>query len=358
MRVLHIEGGKHLYGGPYQVLQLLRLLKGRGEHMLACPTDSAIAPEALKDGIDVIPIPLHGEASVAAYFALREIIRERKPDIVHIHSRRGADFWGVIAAKRAGVKLVITRRVDNPEARWLARFRYGPASRVVGISQKICDVLESEGVPREKLVCIRDGVDISTYAPHKGREYIAAQFGIAPDESVIVMAAQFIGRKGHATLIEAIPSILAKHPRARFLLLGQGPLWEEIRTRALAFGDRVLMPGFRDDVARILPECDILVHPAEMEGMGVVILQAAACGVPIVTTTAGGIPEVVVEGRSGFLIEPKNAVALADRVDRLVSNAELRKAMSQFARQYAEKELLVQSMADGNHAMYEKLSQS
>ena len=311
----------HLYGGAYQVLHLLRLLKGRCENILACPKDSAIAAEALKIGVDVAAIPLSGEGSFCAYFAIRELIREKRPDIVHIHSRRGADLWGMLAARRAKNPFVITRRVDNPEPRMLAKFRYGKAARVVGISGKIVDVLASEGVPGEKLRLIRSGVDTETFKPGAGKSVLQKEFGIAPDEKVVVMAAQFIHRKGHATLLESAPTVLAAQPKTRFLLLGRGPLKEDIALAAKKFGDRFVIPGFRNDFSAILPECDILAHPAEMEGLGVVILQAAACGLPVVAGRAGGIPEVVRDGDSGFLVEPRDSKALAEKIVALGNDA-------------------------------------
>jgi glycosyltransferase involved in cell wall biosynthesis len=355
VRILHIEGGKHLYGGAYQVLQLVRLLRDRCTNILACPKGSAIEAEATKANVIVVPIPLNGEGSFPAYFALRDAISDLKPDIVHVHSRRGADLWGVLAASRSHTPLVITRRVDNPEPRWLARFRYKPAARVVGISEKICEVLHSEGVPCEKLVSIRSGVDTDVFQPHAGKAYLTEQFGIGANEKVVVMAAQFIRRKGHATLLEAVPAILAGHADVRFLLLGQGSLLEEIRMLAKPFGERVLCPGFRDDFEKILPECDIIAHPAEMEGLGVVLLQAAACGIPAVATRAGGIPEVVRDGRNGFLIDVNDARLLALRVNSLLDDETLRVSMSRYAREFAVNELSVRIMADANFAMYNEI---
>lgn len=355
MKLLHIEGGKHLYGGPYQVLQLLRQAKGRGEHLLACPKGSAIAQAARKEGIKVIEIALQGEGSVGAFFALRSIIRSERPDLVQVHSRRGADLWGVLAARSTKTPFIITRRVDNPEPRSLAKLRYGKAVRVVGISQKITEVLREEGVSGEKLRCIRSGVDTRAYAPKEGREYLQNAFGISPDEPVIAMAAQFIARKGHATLLEAVPAVLKQHPRARFLLLGKGPLWETIQEKAQEFGDRVLLPGFRGDMDKILPECTLLAHPAHMEGLGVIVLQAAACGLPVVGGRAGGIPEVILEGKSGYLIEPGDAPALATRISALLADEALRKTMGQCAREFAVRELSIEAMAEGNLALYEEI---
>ncbi len=357
MKVLHIEGGTHVYGGPYQVIHLLRTLGCRGAHFLACPEKSEVAAEAARQGLDVLPIPFRGDAGIGTYFSLRRLIREKKPDLVHVHSRRGADLWGVLAAWRAHVPLVITRRVDNPEARWLAALRYRPATKVVGISEKICRVLASEGVPQEKLVCIRDGVDTTTFAPSTDRTILEREFGIATDEKTVLMAAQFIRRKGHATLLAAIPEILTACPRTRFLLAGKGPLFDEIHEKAAAFGDRVLLPGFRADMARIMPACDLLVHPAEMEGLGVVILQAGACGIPVVASKAGGIPEVVRDGESGFLFDPGDVHALARLTISLLSDSSRASAMGRFARGLVAGELSIEAMSDANYRLYEDILQ-
>lgn len=355
MRVLHIEGGKHLYGGPYQVLQLVRLLQDRCTNILVCPKGSAIEAEATKAGAIVVPVSLNGEGSVQAYFSIRQTLRDLHPDIVHVHSRRGADLWGVLAAARSNIPLVISRRVDNPEPRWLARLRYSPAAKVVGISEKICEVLLSEGVPADKLVTIRSGVDTDAFHPVEGKKHIQEAFDIPEGSKVVAMAAQFIKRKGHSTLLEAIPAILHEHPYTHFLLLGRGSLYDEVREKAQHFNGRVLCPGFRPDIEQILPECDILVHPAEMEGLGVVLLQAAACGVPAVAARAGGIPEVVRDGRSGFLIDPGDSKRLALKVNSLLADETLHNNMSLYARDFAVNELSINSMASANFALYNEI---
>jgi glycosyltransferase involved in cell wall biosynthesis len=330
-------------------------LKDRCTNILVCPKGSAIEAEATKAGAIVVPISLNGEGSLPAYFAIRQTIRDLQPDIVHVHSRRGADLWGVLAAARSRTPLVISRRVDNPEPRWLARLRYTPAARVVGISGKICEVLNAEGVPEEKLVSIRSGVDTDVFHPVEGKKHLHEAFGMPADSKVVVMAAQFIKRKGHATLMDAVPAILQEHPETYFLLLGQGPLWDEMKERAAHFNGRVLCPGFRSDMETLLPECDILVHPAEMEGLGVVILQAAACGVPAVAARAGGIPEVVRDGRSGFLIDPGDSKRLALKVNSLLADETLRRNMSLYARDFAVNELSIKTMADANFALYTEI---
>ena len=109
----------------------------------------------------------------------------------------------------------------------------------------------------------------------------------------LAMIAQFIPRKGHRVLIEALPAIVARHPNVRVLLFGRGAEQAAIRRAVAArpeLASRVAFAGFRDDLHRVLPCIDVVVHPASMEGLGVALLQAAACGVPIVAGRAGGIP--------------------------------------------------------------------
>ena len=121
MKVLHVEAGKHLYGGALQVVFLLRGLKARGvDSVLACPIGSAIAQEAAPHA-RVVEMTMKGDADLGLVGRLRRLIREIKPDVVHLHSRRGSDLWGAIAARLEGVPVVLSRRVDNPESRLVVK---------------------------------------------------------------------------------------------------------------------------------------------------------------------------------------------------------------------------------------------
>ncbi len=355
MKVLHVESGMHLYGGALQVVFLLRRLKSLpGEHVLICPPGSAVGQAARDAGIRVREVPIRGDADLAFIGRLRRVIAEERPDLIHLHSRRGADLLGGIAARLARVPAVLSRRVDNPEPAWWARRKYRLYAKVITISDGIRQVLLSEGVPAEHVVCVHSSVDTERYRPGGDRAWLRREFGLAEDELAVAMIAQFIERKGHKTLFDAIPAILARHPRTRFLLFGQGPLLEPYRQlveeRGLA--ERVQLPGFRNDLDRILPCLDLVVHPAFMEGLGVSLLQAAACGVPIVAARAGGIPEAVRDGVNGYLIEPGDSAALAERAIRLLDDPALRSAFGAAGRRLVEMEFSIDAMAAGNMAVY------
>ena len=122
MRLLHLEAGKHLYGGALQVLLLVEGLERRGiQNLLVVPKGSEVAEEAARRGLPVQTVPMAGEADLLFPVRFFRLIRSAAPDLVHLHSRRGADTLGALGARWAGVPVVLTRRVDNPEPSWAVR---------------------------------------------------------------------------------------------------------------------------------------------------------------------------------------------------------------------------------------------
>jgi glycosyltransferase involved in cell wall biosynthesis len=357
MKVLHVEAGRHLYGGALQVVFLMRGLAQRGVHVaLACPQGSAIATAVRELGLPVHEMPMRGDADIGLVGRLRQLMREMEPDVLHLHSRRGCDTWGALAGRLHGVPTVLSRRVDNPESKLWAALKYRLPDHVVTISQGIREVLLREGVPEARITCVPSAVDTAQYRPGRGElRWFREEFKLSDESLVIGMAAQFIERKGHLTLLDALPAVFARHPEARVLLLGQGPLVESIQQRVAAdpvLAGRVQLTGFRRDLDRVLPCLDVLAHPAYMEGLGVALLQAAACGVPIVGGRTGGIPEIVQPGLNGELIEPGDVAALAGALNDLLDSGERRVRMGAAGRLWVEKQFSIDAMVEGNLAVY------
>jgi glycosyltransferase involved in cell wall biosynthesis len=354
MKVLHIETGRHLYGGALQVRYLLEGLSARGiENILACPRDSEIAAAARPFAV-VEEVAMGGEADPRLFFYLSRILGRNRPNIVHVHSRRGADLWGPLAARLHGVKAILTRRVDNPEPGWLARLKYWPYERIVTISEGIRQVLLGEGIPEEKMVCVHSAVDLEDYRLTCNRNWFQTEFDLGPEEKAIGVVAQLIERKGHRYLIEAAPEVLEKCPQARFVFFGKGPLREELENlcREKGIADKVRFAGFRDDLPRILPCLDLVVHPATMEGLGVSLLQAAAVGVPIVASGVGGIPEIVRNGKNGFLVRPREAQLLVEPILELLQDSDKARRMGKAGRQIVESEFSIPTMVAENMKVY------
>jgi glycosyltransferase involved in cell wall biosynthesis len=284
-------------------------------------------------------------------------IRRARPDLVHLHSRRGADLWGGLAARIAGVPCVLSRRVDNPEPRWLAALKYRLYDRVITISEGIRQVLLAEGVAPARVNCVRSAVDATPYLAAVDRAAFRAAFGLPSGGPVIGVIAQLIPRKGHRYLLDAMPALLAAVPDLQVLFFGRGPLEAGLRQEIFVrgFEASVHLAGFRDDLARWLGGLDLLVHPADMEGLGVSLLQAAAAGVPIVTTRAGGLPEAVADGVSGILVPPGDVPALTEAVRRLLCDEALRRRMGEAGRARILAEFSIDAMVEGNLAVYRQV---
>jgi glycosyltransferase involved in cell wall biosynthesis len=355
--ILHVETGRHLYGGALQVYYLLRGLKERGcRNVLVCPEASAIAAAA-RDVAEVIALPMGGDLDLRFIARLRCAIREMRPDLVHLHSRRGADVLGGIAARREKVPVILTRRVDNPEPRLLASLKYRLYDRVLTISEGIRRVLIDEGVPAGKVQCVHSAVDSVRFRPDCDRAWFNATFGTERGDRAVGMVAQFIERKGHRHLLAAIPPLAREFPRLRVLLFGKGPLENEVtaQIRDLGLEGCVRFGGFRDDLERVLPCLEILVHPAEMEGLGVSLLQAAACAVPIVASAAGGIPEAVRHDENGLLVPPADPAALTAALAGLLRDSDKARRLGDGGRRLVEREFSIAAMVDGNLRVYREL---
>jgi len=357
MHILHVETGRNLYGGALQVVYLLNGLKAKGvRNTLVCPKGSEIAAQSA-DAAHIHEVAFAGELDLFFLPRLRRIIHSSRPDIVHVHSRRGADLWGGLAARLEKTPAVVTRRVDNPERAWVVRFKYSLYDHVVTISEGVRSVLLSEGLNPGKTTLIHSAVDLDRYRYPGDREWFYREFGLEPGSMAIGTVAQFIPRKGHRGIIDAAPMILEKHPKARFLFFGQGPLKEELLSVCMKSGleNIIRFPGFRKDLDRIFPCLDILLHPASMEGLGVSLLQAAASEVPLIGARAGGIPEIVQDGINGYLIPHDDSAAIVTAVLSLIGDPDKRRRFGREGRRIAESFFSIDAMVDGYKRVYSNI---
>lgn len=357
MKVLHVEAGKHYYGGARQVAYIIEGLSNRGiDNFLACPIGADIAA-AVGASAQVHQLEMNGDVDVGMVARLVRVIRAVKPDLVHLHSRRGADSWGGLAAKICGVPCVLSRRVDNPESRLQVAIKYRLFDHVITISEGIRQVLLAEGLASQRVTCVRSAVDATPYLVPVDRRAFLQEFALPADSMTIGMVAQLIERKGHRYLIEAVNVLHRSYPQLRVLVFGKGPLQaalqQEIAQRQLS--DVIRFAGFRNDLPQWLGGLDLLVHPADMEGLGVSLLQASAAAVPIIASRAGGLPEAVADGISGILIPPGDVTALLKAMQRLLDDAALRHQLGVAGRQRILREFSVDTMVEGNLAVYRRV---
>ena len=357
LKVLHVEAGENFYGGARQVAFLVEGLARRGhDNLVVCPQDSLTARRIGALPVHLQTLPMRGDLDLRLIPQLYRIIRAERPDILHLHSRRGPEILGALAGRLAGVPIVYSRRNDHHEAKLVTRFKYRLYDRVVAISACIGEVLADSGVPLAKIRVVRSAFSPDT-APPLSRAALRAEFGLADDSIVIGVVAQLIRRKGHAVLLDALPALLDIEPRLRVLFFGKGGLADELGASIHARGlsGIVQLAGYREDLPALLPALDLLVHPAFAEGLGVSLLQASSAGLAIVASNAGGIPEAVQDGVSGLLVPPQDVEALTQAIATLLRDPARRTKLGAAGRERILREFSVDAMVEGNLAVYREV---
>jgi len=347
--VAHIELGAHLYGGAQQVLYLLgELSKTEVRSVLICPERSAVGEAAQAAGIDVETISYRGDLDWRATKRIREILTRHQVDLVHVHSRRGADIWGGLAARKLGLPCVLSRRVDNRERAWAVAAKYRLYDHVIAISEGIRDVLIADGLPPGKVSCVRSAVDWERFQQSADKAGLVSRFDLPEDATVIGIAAQLIPRKGHDILLEALSDLVGRWPNLQVLVMGKGPSESAIREqiRALDLSRYVQLVGFVEDLEHVLPSLE------RTEGLGVVLLQAASAGIAVIACDAGGMPEAVMDEETGLLVPPGDAGALTTAIERLLSEPERSAAFGTKGRERMLASFSISAMAQGNVNVY------
>ena len=357
MSVIHVETGRHLYGGALQVLYLAQGLEERGvKSVLMVPRGSEIALAARERWLRVEEFGFQGEGDVLALGKMAWRFSRPDVEVVHLHSRRGADTLGGVAAAAIRAPVVLTRRVDNREMEWLVGAKYRLYRRVVAISGAVRDVLADQGVPRDKISLVHSAVDATEWQAPRDAAARDREFDLEPGAPAGAMVAQFVSRKGHWVLVHALAILKGRGVKPSVVLFGRGPMRENVAALAEAAGvaGQIRFAGFRDDLHEWLGSFDFCVHPALKEGLGVAALQAGAAGVPVVGGKAGGIPEVIEDGKTGILCPPGDAGALAMAIAGLLADPDAARAMGSRARERIASHFSVDAMVEGNLEVYRR----
>lgn len=329
--VLHVNGETTWRGGENQVFQLASAMHRERPCAVACVAGSPLAERLTAAGVPVHPIP--GDRGVRAQFVLRRLIRDLRPALLHAHTSRAHQLCRfAIIGKH--LPLLVTRRVDFPLKRGpLARWKYlGSGVRFVAISQAIREVLLAGGVPGSRITLIPSGIDFAALdaAPRVDPRTV---FDLPMDAQVVLNVAALSDHKDQATLLRAWTQVEERHPRAHLLIAGEGELREQLLAQIAASGlRRARLIGYRQDVPGLLKGGDLFVMSSHLEGLCTSIMDAKRCGLPVVATAAGGIPEVVRDGIDGALVAVRDAQALGAALSRYLADDGLRRRQAEAAR--------------------------
>jgi glycosyltransferase involved in cell wall biosynthesis len=354
--VLHTEASRGWGGQEVRIITEARWLSERGVRVaIAAWPGSRLENEAGLVGLSVSAIRMRGAWDLVAAHRLARLVRRQRIDIVHTHS--SVDAWiGGIAARLSGVPVVRSRHVSIPIRRRLNPVYGWFADRVVTSGEAIRGLVVAGGVDPGKVVAIPAGVDLAEFAPAAATESVRREFG--DGAPIIGSVAMFRGSKGHDHLLEAFGLVRANWPRARLLLVGDGlrRRWAEGLAAANGLGGAVHFTGFRKDVADLLRLMDCFVLAStRTEGVPQSLLQAIAVGTPVVASRVGGIPEVIVDGETGLLVDPGRPAALAEAIGAVVRDQDSAVRRAAAARRIVQSRFSHTTTVDRLLALYREL---
>ncbi len=318
------------HGGEEQGALLARGLRQRGHRTaILARADSQFACRLAGEGFEVFRFRGNGRNPLG-FWQIRAALRRLRPDVVHYN-----DPHAVTAAGLAGMGLGIAARVAARHLcfpiRWAIRYR-AFCDRVVCVSRAVAQACRDSGVPPQIIRVVHGGIDPAAWHPGdrtRGR----GSLGVAGGETLLLTVAQLVPCKGHRYLLEAMKTVLRQRPETRLALAGDGPLRTQLcaQARELGIDAKVQFLGHRADVPDLLAAADLFVLPSLSEALPVTLLEAMLAGCPVVTTTAGGIGDLVGDPNDSatpfaWAVPPAEPHLLASAILEALDNEGLRAA--------------------------------
>jgi len=329
-----------------QALEMSASLSARGHRItLAALPDSKLLVAAAKRGISTVPLAMRGYVHPLLTVKLAHAIKERSVDVVHAqHSRDIATVVPAMLLSGRRPPVILSKRVGSLVSKRdpFHRLTYGHVARVLAVSSVIRkNVIETTPVPAERVTVLHDAVDTRRFNPATvDPQAFRRTLGIGDDALVVGCLGRFSPGKGHEELLHAAAVVRDNHPGVRFVVVGEASFGEEayaesIRSLAarLRLDETVIFAGFRPDVPEVMAAFDIFAFPSHAEAFGMALIEAMAMQKPVVASSSDGVLDIVQQGVSGVLVPPKNPLALALAITRLVDNPDLRTRLGQAARE-------------------------
>jgi glycosyltransferase involved in cell wall biosynthesis len=360
LNVVHVDAGREWRGGQRQALTLCRGLKDLGvPQILVCPPGSPLGEEARKAGIPVEPMALRGELDLFSAWRLRRLLTERSATLLHAHDAHGHAVAWMAARKMPQVALVVSRRVDFAISKNIfSRRKYlDPRVRYFAISNGVRDVLVEGGVAPDRIFIVPSGVDPARFTFQVPRDKMRRELGIPEGVPVIGTIGSLVDHKDHKTLIAALPAVRKRFPTAQCLIVGEGELRPDLERQIaeLNLKDCVRPIGYREDVETFLSGFDLFALSSHLEGLCTSVADAMLFRLPVVGTRTGGVPDLVRDGETGLLVEPKQPDSLADAIVRLLEDPALAQRLGAAGERHVHGQFTAEALVRNSVAAYGKV---
>jgi len=347
------------------VPEVSRALATRGHNVtVAGFPGSPLMKEAKALQLPIYSLPLKSYWHPVQQWKLRRLIQKSGIQIVHSHYSR--DLWTLVPAMRRmdHIPLFLTKHIgtQRPKTDVLHRKIYGRVDKILANSQVIYEnILKTHPVQKDQVELFHLGVDTRRFKPDAQiRHKVRAEFSIPSNAMLIGIAGRLQRAKGYLEFLEMADCLSRRYADVYFMLIGgtsRGENKEEtlIRKKAdeLQVGRRLIFTGFRKDIENMLQALDIFVFPSHAEAYGLVVLEAMAVGLPVVSSKCDGILDIVIEGETGELVPPREVTQLVEKVETLIQSPEKRNRYGEQGRRRVLEEFSFDKMVDHLEYLYE-----
>ncbi len=371
LRVLHVLDRIGVGGTELNVVKLLRGLSPQGFEQRLCSIRSGSGPKdpELRLGCEPLSANVNKQGFQFAVPRLVRLMRTHRPHIVH--SRNWGAIEAVVAARLAGIPVAVHSEHGYElemfdglplRRRLLRRFAYGLTDAVLTVTHELKNYHAQQAwVSAERIRVIYNGVDAQRFRPRPElRPVVRERLKLPASSFVIGSVGRLVPIKDYPTLLQAGEKLLARGVDARILLIGSGPELDHLERLVEAsplLSGRVTFAGSCDDVPEMLVAMDAFVLTSMREGMSNTLLEAMATGLPVIAMRVGGNPEIVEEGRSGWLLPPRDVDGLAGRLAQLAGSMETRYRLGAAARRRVCERFTLAHMLANYEDLYRELAE-
>lgn len=360
---LHIDTARTWRGGQNQVLLTVLGLRAMGHRTMLVAHGEGELRQRAREGLDLVALAPKTEMDLGAAWRLLRLIKRVRPEIVHAHDPHAVAMAALALSMSTDAlkpPLVAARRVDfHLKGNALSRWKYRQVECFICASEAIRQMLLSDGVPESRAVTVYEGIDLDRAAAAPPAP-LHAEFWLPHNAPIVGNVAALVPHKGQKYLIDAAALVVQKVPDARFIIAGEGELRpsleRQIKERRLE--KHVFLAGFRPDVMSVHKAFDLFVMSSVTEGLGSSLLDAMSCEKAIVATTAGGIPEAVVDRETGLLVPPRDPEAMARAIVALLTDERARRTMAAAGLRRVRERFSVERMVRDTLHVYDRVKQT
>jgi len=291
-----------------------------------------------------------------------QLIKQNRIDLIHSHTW-GTDFYGYWASKILGIPMIST--IHNRYyifEKWSRRFSYkvfiSQIKKIVAVSKDIQNLLREElKIPPQKVKLIYNGIDTHKFENKKDLKSLRKELNLSEEELILGNVGNLREVKDHHTLILSFHKVITLFPQAKLLIVGEGELKSSLVKLCAELGleNRVLFLGHREDVNLLLGLMDLFILSSHSEGCSISLLEAMASGKPVIATRVGGNPELILDGKTGFLVPPAEPEKLAEKTIFLLKNEDLRVKMGDEGRRRVKVKFSLETMVKNYEELYSKV---